>query len=408
MIGYQAQVIPAMMAGFTLVYLERFFRKITPQSISMIFVPFFALIPSVIIAHCVLGPIGWKIGNAISYVINLGLTGDFSSIFGAVFGFLYAPFVITGLHHMTTAIDLQLIADYGGTTLWPMIALSNIAQGSAVLGMLCLNKKDAKLKEVGVPACISCYLGVTEPAIFGVNLKHNYPFLCAMIGSGIAGAISVSCNIMANGIGVGGLPGILSIKPQYMGVYALCILVTIVVPFTLTYLVGKKKNIEEIEIATNIENNNSMISNKFVAFLTGDIMAIENVDDAVFSNKILGDGVAIEPESNVLTSPVNGVITALIEDSFHACGIALDNGMEVLLHIGLDTVKMNGDGFIPHIKIGDRVVVGQDLITFDIDKIQNAGFKATTIMVVTEALDTNLKFENNQKVISGKDLIGEY
>lgn len=244
MIGYQAQVIPAMLAGFTLAYLERFFRKICPSVISMIVVPFMALLTSVIVAHGILGPIGWKIGSVISDLVNAGLTSSFKTVFAGIFGFLYAPLVITGLHHMSNAIDMQLIADFGGTTLWPMIALSNIAQGSAVLGMIFLQKKNAEAKEVSVPSCISCYLGVTEPAMFGVNLKHGFPFICAMIGSALAAIISVGFGVQANAIGVGGLPGILSIQPQFMVIFAVAMLVAIVVPFVLTVAVGKKKNIQ--------------------------------------------------------------------------------------------------------------------------------------------------------------------
>ena len=189
MIGYQAQVIPAMLAAFTLVYLEKFFRKVCPAVISMIVVPFCSLVLSVMAAHFVLGPIGWAIGSAVSSAVYAGISGPFRVIFGAVFGFVYAPLVITGLHHMSNAIDLQLVADFGGTMLWPMIALSNIAQGSAVLGMIYLQRKNAAAQEVNVPSCISCYLGVTEPAMFGVNLKYNFPFLCGMIGSAVAGVV---------------------------------------------------------------------------------------------------------------------------------------------------------------------------------------------------------------------------
>ena len=243
MIGYQAQVLPAILAGFTLVYLERFFRKICPSVISMIVVPFCSLILSVVIAHMVLGPIGWTIGSFISGIVYAGLNSSFKVVFAALFGFLYSPLVITGLHHMSNAIDLQLIADFGGTSLWPMIALSNIAQGSAVLGYMFLKRKDQALKEIAVPAAISCYLGVTEPAMFGVNLKYVFPFFCAMVGSGIAAVVSVSFDVMANSIGVGGLPGILSIQLKSMPIFALCMLITIVVPFTLTYMVGKRKGI---------------------------------------------------------------------------------------------------------------------------------------------------------------------
>ncbi|NFN42180.1 PTS trehalose transporter subunit IIBC [Clostridium botulinum] len=241
MIGYQAQVIPAILAGFVLAYLEKGVRKIVPSSISMIFVPFFALVPTVLIAHTVLGPIGWAIGSWVSAVVYGGLTSAFGSIFAAIFGFLYAPLVITGLHHMTNAIDLQLMAEFGGTALWPMIALSNIAQGSAVLAMIYLQRKNEEEKQIAIPACISAYLGVTEPALFGINIKYRFPFICGMIGSAIAAVISVSTGVMANSVGIGGLPGILSIKPQHMLMFAVAMIIAIVVPFMLTLIIGKKK-----------------------------------------------------------------------------------------------------------------------------------------------------------------------
>lgn len=241
MIGYQAQVIPAILAGFTLVYLEKTMRKISPASISMIIVPLFSLIPAVIIAHVVLGPIGWTIGSWVSNIVYSGLTSSFRSIFAAIFGFLYAPLVITGLHHMTNAIDLQLVAEFGGTALWPMIALSNIAQGSALLAMIFLQKNNEEEKQVSVPACISAYLGVTEPALFGVNMKYRFPFICGMIGSAVAGIFSVSTGVLANSIGVGGIPGILSIQPQHMFMFLISMLIAIVLPFVLTVTIGKSK-----------------------------------------------------------------------------------------------------------------------------------------------------------------------
>ncbi|SES87136.1 PTS system trehalose-specific EIIBC component [Anaerobranca gottschalkii] len=242
MIGYQAQVIPAMLAGFILSYLEIKIRKITPEYISMIVVPFFALVPTVLIAHVVVGPIGWRIGSVISNVVYSGLTSAVGWLFAAVFGFFYAPLVITGLHHMTNAIDLQLMSEFGGTNLWPMIALSNIAQGSAVLAIIFINRNKPEKeeeKQVSIPATISCYLGVTEPAMFGINLKYVYPFFAAMIGSALAGVFSVATGVMANSIGVGGLPGILSIQPQFMLRFAVAMLIAIVVPFTLTVVFSK-------------------------------------------------------------------------------------------------------------------------------------------------------------------------
>jgi len=247
MIGYQAQVIPAMLAGYLLAVLEKKLRKVVPEYISMIVVPFLALVPTVLVAHTILGPIGWKIGTAISNGVYAGLTSTVKWLFAAVFGFLYAPLVITGLHHMTNAIDLELMNEFHGTNLWPMIALSNIAQGSAVLAIIFLNRKNEEEKQVSIPATISAYLGVTEPAMFGINLKYGYPFLAAMIGSALAAIFSVGSGIMANSIGVGGLPGILSIQPQYMGKFLIAMVMAIVVPFGLTITFSKNKKLAKKE-----------------------------------------------------------------------------------------------------------------------------------------------------------------
>lgn len=232
-----------IMAGHIFLKNRSRYTRVKPASTAVIVVPFCSLLISVAVAHGILGPIGWKIGAVISDCVNAGLTSPFKGVFAVIFGFFYAPLVITGLHHMSNAIDLQLIADFGGTTLWPMIALSNIAQGSAVLAMILLQKNDAKAKEVSVPACISCCLGVTEPAMFGVNLKYGFPFICGMTGSAVGAVLSVVSGIKANAIGVGGIPGILSIQPQYMGLFAAAMGLVILIPFCLTYAIGRKKGI---------------------------------------------------------------------------------------------------------------------------------------------------------------------
>lgn len=416
MIGYQAQVIPAILAAFTLVYLEKFFRKITPQVISMIVVPFCSLLLSVIAAHFILGPIGWKIGSAISSVVYAGITGPFKALFAAVFGFVYAPLVITGLHHMSNAIDMQLIADFGGTMLWPMIALSNIAQGSAVLGMSYLQRKDSDAQEVNIPSLISCYLGVTEPAMFGVNLKYNFPFICAMIGSCLAAIVCVVTKTTANAIGIGGLPGILSIQPAYMINFAICMVIAIAVPFVLTVVVGKKKlnvNDSNAKINTNAAeeiatNDNVKVSSniKLSAFLSGEAIDITEVSDDVFSKKIVGDGIAIEPTDEILVAPADGKVTLVMEGSNHACAMKLNDGTEILLHIGLDTVNMHGDGFIPFVKAGDRVRKGDKLIAFSQKKIKEAGYKATTILVITETTkEKTTQFFTGKQVSACKDVV---
>lgn len=391
MIGYQAQVIPAILAAFTLVYLEKFFRKICPSVISMIVVPFCSLVLSVMAAHFVLGPIGWKIGSVISSVVYAGITGPLRIVFGAIFGFVYAPLVITGLHHMSNAIDLQLIADFGGTMLWPMIALSNIAQGSAVLGMIYLQKNDAQAQEVNIPSCISCYLGVTEPAMFGVNLKHSYPFICGMIGSACASIVCVATNSTANAIGVGGLPGILSMQPQSMLTFAICMLIAVAVPFVLTVMVGKKK-LQPKEVKS-VEEVKSAEVTELKAFATGDVIALKEVNDGVFSVGTMGEGFAIIPENETVYAPADATVSLLMQESRHACGLKLANGAEILLHIGIDTVAMNGDGFEYLVKEGQKVSAGTPLIKFDKKKISEAGYVDTIICVITEPGNMgNIKF----------------
>ena len=277
---------------------------------------------------------------------------------------------------MSNAIDLQLIADFGGTMLWPMIALSNIAQGSAVLGMIYLQKNDAQAQEVNIPSCISCYLGVTEPAMFGVNLKHSYPFICGMIGSACAAIVCVATNSTANAIGVGGLPGILSMQPQSMLTFAICMLIAVAVPFVLTVMVGKKKlQPKEVKSAEVTE---------LKAFATGDVIALKEVNDGVFSAGIMGEGCAIIPENETIYAPADATVSLLMQESRHACGLKLANGAEILLHIGIDTVAMKGDGFEYLVKEGQKVSAGTPLIKFDKKKISEAGYVDTIICVITE------------------------
>ena len=400
-IGYQAQVIPAMAAGFLLAYLEKFFRKHIPEAVSMIFVPLFALIPTIIASHAIIGPIGWKIGQGISFVVNTGLTSSLSWLFGGIFGILYAPLVITGLHHTTLAIDAQLIADYGSTNLWPLIDLSNIAQGASVLAIYLLHKKNKKEAEISVPATISAWLGVTEPAMFGINLKYLYPFIAAMIGSGVAGMVSTLMGVRANAIGVGGLPGILAIRGEDMLKFILPMVIAIIVPIVLTFffrqagifnkndLVGAgdvnyTSDSATLEGAQNIaktEISKGTLVN-VTSPLAGDVRELATATDPVFSQGLMGQGVVIEPSEGLLTAPFDGVVSAFFPTK-HAIGLISDAGTEILIHIGMDTVKLDGKGFEAFVQQGDQVKQGQKLLTFDIDLIKGQGLIVETPVIVT-------------------------
>ena len=416
MIGYQGQVIAAMLAGFVLVYLEKFFKKHCPEVVSMIVVPFCSLVPAVIIAHTVVGPIGWKIGDAIAAVVNLGLTSNVKWLFAAIFGLVYAPLVMTGLHHMTNAIDSQLVNLYQGTNLWPMIALSNIAQGSAVLAMSFLQKKNERAQQVNIPACISCYLGVTEPALFGVNLKYGFPLVCGMIGSACAAVISIGTGVYAYSIGVGGLPGILSIMPQYWLNFLLAMAVAIVVPFVLTLIVGSRKlsaadraghapaastPLEEVSAPAAAEHAPAGALT-VTSPITGRILPLEEIPDQVFSQGVLGEGVGIDPTGQVVVAPADATVCSVMEESRHAVGLTLDNGAELLIHVGMDTVSMGGDGFQLHVKEGDHVRRGDPLITFDLDKIRAAGHPTITAFIVSDPGDTAPAFTTGMDAVAGE------
>ena len=400
--GYQGQVIASLMAAFVLVWLEKFFTKVTPEVVRMIVVPFMSLVPAVFIAHLVVGPIGWAIGNAIADVVNWGLSSDIRVLFAALFGAVYAPLVMTGLHHMTNAIDTQLVNQLGYTTLWPMIALSNIAQGSAVLAMTVLQRKNERAEQVNIPACISCYLGVTEPALFGVNLKYKFPLVCGMIGSACAAMVCTGFGVQALSIGVGGLPGILSIVFAYWGVFAACMLIAIVVPFVLTYFVGMRRLGEKdrglVAAAAPVEggvpsaaaptavSSAEMRDRVLLAPLSGSVAPITEMPDPVFSSRAMGDGLAIEPAAgaDTVVAPADAIVAATMPGSNHAIGLVLDDGMELLVHVGVDTVEMGGDGFACLVEQGQRVSAGQPLMTFSTEKIRAAGHPTAVAFVVTD------------------------
>lgn len=407
MVGYQAQVIPAILAAFILVYLEKFWRRITPDYISMIIVPLFSLIPAVILAHTVVGPIGWAIGSFIANAVYAGLTSSFGWLFAGVFGFFYAPLVITGLHHMTNAIDLQLMSQFNGTILWPMVALSNIAQGSAVLAMIFLQHKNERAKQINVPACISCYLGVTEPALFGVNLKYGFPFICGLVGSCIAAMISVSSGVMASSIGVGGIPGILSIKPQFMFMFFIAMIVAFCIPFILTTVVGKKKltsedisgvdikqaEFTETENIDSEENKIDTVAENFQAPITGITKKLSDIEDKGFASGAMGEGFAIEMQDGKVVAPFSGEVMVCFPTG-HAYGLKSNDGKEILIHIGMDTVELDGKGFDVKVQAGQKIKQGDVLVNVDIDYVKSQGKSLVTPIVFTDGRKVELLQEN--------------
>lgn len=373
MIGYQGQVIVAMMSGFVLVYLERFFKKITPSLIQIIIVPLCSLVPAVIITHTVIGPMGCMIEDFIGQVIYGSLTSSFGILLAAIFGLLYTSIVKTGLHHITNVIDVILTNMFGGTLLWPMIALSNIAQGSSVLAMSILQRYDKRVQQNDISACISCYLGVTEPALFGVNMKYGFPLVCGMIGSAIAAVISVGFGVEALSIGVGGLPGIISIKPECWDYFLIAMAVAIVIPFVFTMIAGQKK----LAVASKKQEEKD-----FISPMQGHFMPLSEVEDQVFSQGLMGDGFAVELKDGEVLAPFSGEVVMTFPTK-HAYGLRREDGLEVLIHIGMDTVQLNGEGFESYVQQGDHVVQGQVLAKVNIDYVLSQGKSVVSPVVFT-------------------------
>lgn len=237
-VGYQAQVIPAILAGITLGFIETKLNKLVHESVRVVIVPLISIVIAVFLAHSIIGPIGRTMGDFVGQVVQIALTGKFAVIGSILFGFLYAPLVVTGIHHTTNAVEFTLVQQIGGTMIFPLLALSNMAQATASLAMTFASKNVKK--DVSIPATISAYLGVTEPAMYGVNIKYKYPMVCAMIGSACGAGVCGFFHIMANSIGVGGLPAFLTVKPQFWTTYFLAMVITIGVTFILTTIYTKK------------------------------------------------------------------------------------------------------------------------------------------------------------------------
>ncbi|MDN4594378.1 PTS system trehalose-specific EIIBC component [Polycladomyces subterraneus] len=237
-IGYQGQVLPVLVSAYVLTKIELYLRKRVPEGFQLLLVAPIALLITGFLSFIVIGPVTFAIGKAITSAF-VWVFHQVPLLGGLIYGAFYAPLVVTGMHHTFLAVDLQLIASTGGTFLWPILALSNISQGSAALAMMFVSK-DEKVKGMSLVSTISAYLGITEPAMFGINIRYRYPFYCGMIGSAIAAVVITSQHVRASSIGVGGLPGFLSIFPQYWSVFFVGMAIALIVPFVLTIVLGKK------------------------------------------------------------------------------------------------------------------------------------------------------------------------
>lgn len=405
-IGYQGQVLPVLVSAYLLARLERWLNKRVHDSIKLLVVAPVALLVTGFLAFTVIGPVTFMIANAITTGL-VNIFGSFPALGGLIYGGLYALLVITGMHHTFLAVDIQLIGSEGGTFLWPMLALSNIAQGAAALGMLFVAKQE-KTKGLAVTSSISAFLGVTEPAIFGVNIRYKYPFIFGMIGSGLAGVLLALNNVLASSIGVGGIPGFLSIFPKQWGIFFVGMAIVIIIPFGATVLFGKIRGRggEEPDNSAKVDNVQSttpaslplIIQEKagtkesaanvleIVSPVRGQIVPLEEVPDPAFAERQMGKGVAVNPSEGKVYAPFDATVAHVIK-SKHAVILEHATGVQILIHIGINTVSMKGSGFTAHAATGDQVKAGQLLLEFDRDAIAAAGYPLTSPVIVPDGQD---------------------
>ncbi|CAJ2236929.1 glucose PTS transporter subunit IIA [Companilactobacillus paralimentarius] len=402
-VGYQGQVIPVLVAAWVLVKLEKYFEKHLPDTLQLILVAPLTLLITGFASFLVIGPVTMTGANW----ITKGVVSIFNAVpvlGGALYGFICAPLVITGMHHLFLGVNLQMAGTLGYVTLWPVGEPVTMAQGAACLAMAYIFRKDAKKKNVAWSSGLSSFLGITEPAIYGVNLKNRYPFVAVMLSGAFGGAWMGFWQVRSSSVGVGGVLSFLSVFPKQWGFYLAGEVMTFILTIVLTFTLSRTK----LNADRNIGNDE--VAHDLTAFATGKTEAIENVPDEMFSKKQLGDGIAINPTSDKLVAPANGQVTVVMQGSNHAVGLTLNDGTEVLLHIGVDTVDMKGDGFEPLVEVNDHVKAGQTLIKFDSKKIKAAGHSNIVIMAITKQGD-DIKsityMKPNQEVIAGKSVVGD-
>lgn len=393
LIGYQGHVIPVIIAVWVMCFIEKKLHKIVPEMFDLFVTPLVSVFVTGYLTYSIIGPLFVVIENGIidgiQWLIALPL-GIGSFIMGA----FYAPTVVAGIHHMYTIIDVGQLAKYGVTYWLPLASAANLAQGAATLAVA-VKTKNARTKSMALPSAFSAFMGITEPAIFGVNMRYFKPFICGCIG-GACGALFASITQLgASGTGVTGLFGVLlclNMPVQYI----LMMAISIGVSFALTWIFGYKdeeqeaqkvsENTTTAEKSTIEETVLENVEKVIYAPIQGNVIPRENIPDETFASGVLGDGVGIEPETGEVVAPFDGEISSVTETR-HAIGITGPGGMELLIHVGVDTVKMNGDGFSVLVSEGDKVKVGHKLMTFDISKIKAAGYSTTSAILLTNSDD---------------------
>ena len=405
--NYYYQVIPVLAAVYILSVLEKWLHKKLPDAVDFTFTPLISLMVTGFLTFVIVGPVMRGLSDAITNGIvwlydTLGFVGT------GVFGLLYSPIVLTGLHQAFPAIETQLITAFTqnhtgyGDFIFVVASMANVAQGAACFAVFMLTK-NKKMKGLSSSATVSALLGITEPALFGVNLKLRFPFFCALIGSGIASAIAGLTHVIAVSLGSAAFLGFLSINAKSIPLYVMCELISFAVAFALTFFYGKthadlvnpevaataasaaqaSATSNQVEAASEMVADVADVDNENIAApVDGQVKDLGDVNDQVFSTKLMGDGAAIVPSDGMIYSPVDGQVTVAYETK-HAYGLKSKDGAEVLIHIGIDTVNLKGEGFESFVKQGQTVKAGDKLGTVDLAKVKAEGYDTTVMVVVT-------------------------
>ena len=391
MVGYQGHVIPVIIAVWILAVIEKKLHKIVPEVLDLFVTPLVSVFVTGYLTLSIVGPIFVWAENAILGAIQWMLTLPLG-IGSLIMGSLYAPTVVTGIHQMYTAIDIGQIAKYGVTYWLPLASAANVAQGAAALAVG-IKSKDKKIKSLALPSSLSAFMGITEPAIFGVNLRFFKPFIAGCIGGGCGALYASLVHLGAKGTGVTGIFGILLCLNQPLQ-YLIEMVIAVGVAFAISFVIykdaepkavtadvtettGTTETVENIEIADNNKAEETLTSP-----VNGTQISLSEVADETFASEMLGTTVAVEPADGKIVAPCDGEVSNIFETG-HAVCITTESGGELLIHIGIDTVKMDGKGFTKKVSDGDKVHAGDILVEANLEEIKNAGYQTTTMMILT-------------------------
>ena len=393
-VGLQGSVLPAFIIGIIGAQFEKWVRKIVPEVLDLLLTPFITLLVMSVLGLFVIGPVFHVVEQYILYATEALLSLPFG-LGGLLIGGVHQIIVVSGVHHIFNLLESQLVANTGANPFNAIITAAMTAQGAATVAVG-VKTKNPKLKALAFPAALSAFLGITEPAIFGVNLRFRKPFFLSLIAGAIGGAVASLLGLAGNGFGITIIPGTLLYVDGQLPQYFLMVAVSFAAGFALTYLfgyedeepvAGKPSAVAKETAALANEATTALLSEEtLVSPLSGNVVALENVNDPVFSSGAMGKGLAVKPYEGVVYAPADAEVTIAFETG-HAYGLKTASGAEILIHIGIDTVSMNGNGFEKLVAAGDKVKVGTPIAKFDVAKIAEAGLDDTTMVIVTNTAD---------------------